>query len=141
MILPLILSSLLAGTPLVLANASRETEVASEVVAAGAPAKNCAPDSKQIEKDLQHLPWKQFRSIVESIPTLKSGIDAYGPIGWKIVQANYTTYPWKKNVDKLDDLQKKRLIESIQNAKGGGHREYCDQKGATSTNKYSPEPT
>ena len=122
MILALILSSLLAGTPLVLASSFRETEVASEVVATEARATNCSPDNKQIENDLQHLPWKQFRSIVESIPALKSGIDAYGPMGWKMVQANYTTYPWKKNIDKLDDLQKKRLIESIQHAKGSDRR-------------------
>ena len=139
MILTLILSSLFAGTPLGLANSFRETEIASDVAPTEARATTCAPDSRQIEKALQHLPWKPFRSIVESIPALKSGIDAYGPMGWKIVQANYTTYPWKKNIDKLDELQKKRLIESIQNAKGSDRREYCDPKGATSTNKYSPK--
>jgi len=143
MILPLMLPGLLAGTSLVLANAFEEAEIAPSSVATTlvTPAKNCAPDSKQIEKDLQHLPWKQFRSIVESIPTLKSGIDAYGPIGWQFVQMNYTTYPWKKNVDKLDDLQKKRLLELIRSAKGGSSREICGLKDTTGMNQYSPEPT
>jgi len=66
----LILSSLLAETPLVLANPFRKTEADSEFVSTEAATKNCAPGSKQIEKNLQHLPRKQFRLIVESIPTL-----------------------------------------------------------------------
>jgi hypothetical protein len=74
-------------------------------------------DSKQIEKDLQHLPWKQFKSVVESIPRIKADIEAYGPIGWQFVQANYATYPWKKNIDRLDEAQKKHLTELIQTAK------------------------
>ena len=89
------------------------------------PVKDCVPDSKQMEKDLQHLPWKHFRSVVESVPKLKSGIDAYGTIGWKFVQANYTTYPWKKNIEKLDSPQKIRLAELIQSAKGNARRNYC----------------
>lgn len=141
MILTLVLFGLLAGPKLALASSSRQTGGTSEVVATEAHATNCAPDSAQMEKALQHLPWKRFRSIVESIPALKSGIDAYGPIGWQIVQANYTTYPWKKSIDKLDDVQKRRLIEAIRNAKDSDRREYCALKGVTSTNKYSPEPT
>ena len=83
-----------------------------------AAAKRGVPDSKQIEKDLQRLSWKQFRSVVEAIPKLKAGVDAYGPVGWQYVQANYTTYPWRQNVDKLDDAQKKGLADLIRVAKG-----------------------
>lgn len=75
------------------------------------------PDSGQMEKDLQHLPWKRFRSVVEAIPKMKSSIEAYGPIGWQYVQANYTSYSWKQRIDKLDEAQKKRLAELIQSAK------------------------
>ena len=71
-----------------------------------------------MEKDLQRLPWKQFKSVIESIPQLKAGIEAYGPIGWQYVKANYTTYGWKRNIDKLDVPQKKRLAELIASAKG-----------------------
>ena len=69
-----------------------------------------------MEKDLQRLPWKQFRSVVESEPKLKAGIDAYGPAGWQFVQANYRTYGWKRNIDKLDERQKKQLAEKIRRA-------------------------
>lgn len=75
------------------------------------------PDSKQMEKDLQRLPWKKFRAIVESVPKLKADVEAFGSIGWQYVQANYRTYGWKKNIDKLDALQKKRLAELIHSAK------------------------
>ena len=81
---------------------------------------NAEVDSAKMEKDLQRLPWKQFRSVVESEPKLKAGIDAYGPAGWQFVQANYRSYQWKKNIDKLDDRQKKLLAERIRRAKGGG---------------------
>jgi len=83
-----------------------------------APAETIRPDSSQIEKDLQQLPWRQFRAIIESVPKLKADVDAFGPLGWQYVQANYTTYGWKKNIDKLDDAQKNRLAELIQTAKG-----------------------
>jgi hypothetical protein len=85
---------------------------------AAAPAKSRVVDSQQIEKDLQRLPWKQFRSVIESVPKMKADVEAYGPMGWKYVEANYTTYAWKKNIDKLDDAQKKRLADLIQVAKG-----------------------
>jgi hypothetical protein len=82
-----------------------------------APETNKIPDSQQIEKDLQQLSWKQFRSIVESIPKLKADIEAYGPIGWQFVQTNYKTHGWKKNIDKLDGSQKRQLVDMIQTAK------------------------
>jgi hypothetical protein len=85
---------------------------------AAAPAKSRGVDSQQIEKDLQRLSWKQFRSVIESVPKMKADVEAYGPMGWKYVEANYTTYAWKKNIDKLDDAQKKRLADLIQVAKG-----------------------
>ena len=77
------------------------------------------PDSRQLEADLQRLPWPRFRSVVEGIPKLKSSIDAYGPAGWQFVQANYRTYPWKKNIDKLGDDQRRHLADLIQSAKAG----------------------
>lgn len=73
--------------------------------------------SSQMEKDLQQLNWKQFRSVIESVPKLKADVDAYGPLGWQYVQANYTSYGWKKNIDRLDDAQKKQLADLIQAAK------------------------
>lgn len=83
-----------------------------------APAKSRVPDSKQLEGDLQHLPWKQFRSVIESVPKMKADVEAYGPAGWKYVEASYRTYGWKKGIDKLDDDQKQRLAELIRLAKG-----------------------
>ena len=76
------------------------------------------PDSKQIEGDLQRLPWKQFRSVVESVPKIKADVDVYGPLGWKYVEANYKTYGWKKSIDKLDEIQKQNLVDLIQRARG-----------------------
>lgn len=83
-----------------------------------APAPDGGLDSRQMEKDLQHLPWQQFRSIIESVPKMKADVEAYGQFGWSYVQANYTTYGWKKNIDRLDDAQKKQLSELIQAIKG-----------------------
>ena len=94
-----------------------DIQVPDETIAA-ASANNSAPDSKQMEKDLQNLPWKQFRSVIESIQKLKADVEAYGPIGWQYVQSNYTTHGWKKNIDRLDDAQKKGLAELIRIAKG-----------------------
>jgi hypothetical protein len=76
-------------------------------------------DSAQMEADLQHLPWPQFRAVIESVPKMKSSVEAYGPIGWQYVRANYTTYAWKQRIDKLDDEQKQRLAERIHLAKSG----------------------
>lgn len=74
-------------------------------------------DNRQIEKDLQGLTWKQFRSVVESIPKLKADIEAYGPLGWQYVQKNYKTHGWRKNVGKLDETQKRQLVELIEAAR------------------------
>ena len=80
-------------------------------------ATHVVPDSQQIEKDLQSLDWPQFRAVVEAVPKLKADVDAYGPLGWKYVEARYKTYPWKKSVDKLDDDQKRHLADLIRGAK------------------------
>lgn len=90
----------------------------SAPVASGVSARSPDLDSGKMEKDLQRLPWKQFRTVVESEPKLKAGIEAYGPIGWQFVEANYRNYGWKKNIDKLDDSQKKRLAEQIRRVSG-----------------------
>ena len=76
-----------------------------------------ALDSLQMEKELQHLPWKQFRQVVESVPKLKADVEAYGPIGWTYVQQNYQTYGWKKNIDKLNEEQRKQLADLILRAR------------------------
>ena len=76
-----------------------------------------ALDSRQMERDLQRLPWPNFRAIVEAVPKLRAGVEAYGTAGWQIVQANYTRYHWQKNIDKLDDVQKRQRAELIQAAK------------------------
>jgi hypothetical protein len=76
-----------------------------------------AADSLQMEKDLQRLPWKQFRQVVESVPKLKADVEAYGPVGWTYVQQNYRTHGWKKNIDKLNEAQRKQLADLILLAK------------------------
>lgn len=73
-------------------------------------------DTRKMERDLQELPWKQARSIIESVPKLKSSVDAYGPLGWQFVEANYRQYGWKKKIDKLDSSQKGQLAELIRKA-------------------------
>lgn len=82
-----------------------------------APATSGDPDSGQMQRDLQQLDWKQFRSVIESVPKMKADVDAFGPLGWQYVQANYSTYPWKKSIDRLDAAQKKQLAELIQTAR------------------------
>ncbi|HTZ00063.1 MAG TPA: hypothetical protein VMB75_09520 [Rhodocyclaceae bacterium] len=84
---------------------------------AAAHAEAAVPDSSQLEKELQGLPWKKFRSVVEAIPKLRADIEAYGPLGWQYVQAHYATYGWKKNIDKLDDDQKRQLAQLIRSAR------------------------
>ena len=79
------------------------------------------PDSRQMEKDLQQLPWKQARSIIESVPKLKASVDAYGPLGWQFVEANYQHYRWKKNIDKLDAAKRRDLAELIRKAQNTEH--------------------
>lgn len=82
-----------------------------------APATSGDSDGWKMQQDLQQLDWKQFRSVVESVPKMKADVDAFGPLGWQYVQANYRTYPWKKNIDRLDDAQKKLLAERIRIAR------------------------
>lgn len=75
------------------------------------------PDSAVMEKELQTLPWQQFKAIVSSVPTMKADVDAYGPMGWEFVKKNYKTHGWKKNIDKLDAAQKQRLAEMIRKSR------------------------
>lgn len=88
----------------------------SPAAASAAPARP-VPTSKQIEKELQRLSWSQFKSVVQAVPKIRADVDAYGPMGWDFVRANYRAYPWKKSVDKLDDKQKNELFELIRKAK------------------------
>jgi hypothetical protein len=84
---------------------------------AAAPANSVVPDSQEMEKDLQQLSWPQFRSVIESVPKMRADVEAYGAFGWKYVEARYASYPWKKNIDRLDDAQKKLLADLIRSAK------------------------
>ena len=79
------------------------------------------PDSRRMEKDLQQLPWKHARSIIESVPKLKASVDAYGTLGWQFVEANYQHYRWKKNIDKLDAAKRRDLAELIRKAQNTEH--------------------
>jgi hypothetical protein len=74
-------------------------------------------DSGRLERALQGLNWKQFRTVVEAVPKLKADVDAYGPAGWQYVKGKYKTYGWKKNIDRMDAAEKKKLaalIEAVQ---------------------------
>jgi hypothetical protein len=77
------------------------------------------PASEQLEQELQNLDWKQFKAVISAIPKLKADVDAYGPMGWQYVQANYKTYRWRKSINKLDATQKVQLAELIQKSKSG----------------------
>lgn len=74
------------------------------------------PDSQQMSDALRKLPWTSFRSIIEAVPKLSAGVNAYGPAGWEFVRANYRAYNWKKKIDKLDAAQKQQLAELIRKA-------------------------
>lgn len=77
------------------------------------------PDSARLEKELQQLSWEQFKQVIVAVPKLKSSVDAFGPLGWDYVRANYRTYPWKKSIDRLDETQKIQLAALIDKARGG----------------------
>jgi len=93
-------------TPALAADLDTNSETSTQAAPAAA-----LPDSKQIEQDLQHLPWPSFKSVIEGIPKLKADVDAYGEFGWNYVKANYTKYGWKKAIDKLDAEQKQHLVD------------------------------
>lgn len=78
------------------------------------------PDSLKLEKELQSLSWPVFRSVVEGIPKLRAEVDRHGEFGWQYVRANYRTYPWKKNIDRLDPDQRRELATLIRGAKSTG---------------------
>ncbi|MEW6514548.1 MAG: hypothetical protein AB1443_11160 [Pseudomonadota bacterium] len=80
------------------------------------PAKS-VPDSQKLEKDLQSLSWKQFRSVIEAIPPIRAEVNKYGPLGWQYVQQHYRTYPWKRSIDRLSGGQKIELARLIENAR------------------------
>jgi len=76
-------------------------------------------DNEQLEKAVQSLSWGQFKSVLTAIPKLKADVDAFGPLGWQYVQANYKTYPWRKSIRKLKEPEKKQLSELIDEAREG----------------------
>lgn len=71
------------------------------------------PNSLTLEKELQSLSWPNFRTVVEGIPKLRAEVDRHGQFGWQYVRANYRTYPWKKNIDRLDPEQRRQLAVLI----------------------------
>lgn len=99
---------------------SASTQALDEKAESPPAATAAASENERLEKGLQSLNWEQFKSVVSAIPKLKKDVDAYGPLGWQFVQANYKTYGWKKNIGKLDEDQKKRLAELILAAREGG---------------------
>ncbi len=82
--------------------------------------KKSVPDSGQLEKGLQSLNWKQFKSVVEAIPRIRTEIDKYGPLGWQYVQRHYKTYAWNKPIDRLEVWQKHELARLIKRARKAG---------------------
>jgi len=74
-------------------------------------------DSVLIEKSLQRLGWQQFRAVVEAIPKLRADVEAYGPLGWEFLKTRYATHAWRKNIDKLDVVERRRLIGLIEAAR------------------------
>lgn len=74
-------------------------------------------DSKRLEKELQKLNWEQFRSVIEAIPKLKADVDAYGAAGWTFVKGRYQSYPWHRNIDKLDAEERQHLATLIDNSR------------------------
>jgi Spy/CpxP family protein refolding chaperone len=84
------------------------------VVHAAEPA---PPDSARMEKDLQRLPWEQFKAVISAVPKLKADVEAYGPMGWNFVKTRYRTHGWKKNIDKLDATQKQQLQKLIEKSR------------------------
>lgn len=113
----MLLSGLLLSTLLFAPAASAEGIAPAQ---SQAPiAASAAPDSTKLEKDLQSLSWPQFRAVIQAVPQLKAGIDAYGAFGWQYVQAGYKTYRWRKSIDKLDAAQRRQLADLIAQAKAG----------------------
>lgn len=111
-----VLTIKIALLSLALLATAQAAEVAPAKTGKPVTAKAPVPDSQQLEKGLQRLSWKQFRSVIEAIPKMKAEVEAYGPIGWQYVEARYKTYAWKKSIDKLDDAQKRQLAGLIEKA-------------------------
>ena len=91
---------------------------AAEVRPPAAVRADSVPDSKKMQNDLQQMSWPRFRSVIEAVPKLRAGVDAFGPAGWQFVKDNYQRYPWKSSIDKLDEAQKRQLAARIQQEKG-----------------------
>lgn len=74
---------------------------------------------KDIERQLQALPWEQFRAVIESEPKLKADVDKYGPLGWAFVRGRYQTHPWAENIERLDASRRHQLVAAIRKARHG----------------------
>ena len=94
--------------------ASAVSSVGAEVRPPAAVRANPVPDSKKMQNDLQQMSWPRFRSVIEAVPKLRAGVDAFGPAGWQFVKDNYRHYPWKKSIDRLDPEQKRQLAKLIE---------------------------
>ncbi|MBS1191421.1 MAG: hypothetical protein H6R10_3213 [Rhodocyclaceae bacterium] len=113
------LAAFVAGLMAFVWAAGAETPAGAQGGGSEAAAAAGSIDNEQLEKALQALSWGQFKSVVSAIPKLKADVDAYGPLGWQYVQANYRTYQWRKNIRKLHEPEKRRLAELIQEAREG----------------------
>lgn len=81
--------------------------------AAGGP----AGESARLEKELQSLPWEQFKAVISAVPKMRAEVEAYGPMGWDFVKTHYRTHAWKRNIDKLDPAQRQQLNDLIRQAR------------------------
>lgn len=113
--------ALIAGLAVFVWAAGARAEVGMKGAEAGPGTQEAAGgiDNERLEKAMQSLSWEQFKAVLSSIPKLKADVDAYGPLGWQYVQANYRTYPWRKNLRKLKEPQKKELSDLIDEAREG----------------------
>ncbi len=75
-------------------------------------------NSRELERELQQLNWKQFEAVVKGVPKLRAQVDAYGPLGWQYVREHYQTYGWRRSIDKLDEQQKLDLKALIARTRG-----------------------
>lgn len=88
--------------------------------AAVSPSRKEVPDARQLEKELQSLNWKQFRSVIEAIPPIRAEVDKYGPLGWQYVRQNYQAYPWRRSIVRLAEWQRIELSRLIAQARKVG---------------------
>lgn len=86
-----------------------------------------------MERQLQALPWEQFRAVIETEAKLKSDVEAYGPLGWAFVKKNYRSHPWSKNIQRLDESRRRQLLDALQSVTASPRDTYPVPSGAAPT--------